>query len=159
MWGLFIRISKMTRDESTTVWKLQQCEKKKKIQRAVVRNQLCCLRALASAWSSLQQAIHGHSSSSASVMKLVLFNQRQEHVAPGTQLSENMLCALLIREGNSAARHWLQLPSREFVRRRRQMCRCLTLMTGNKIIKLVVCENRIKFDLVQKLEKYIHKTF
>ena len=131
----------------------------KKIQRAVVRNQLHSLPALASAWSGLQQVIYGHSSSSASVMKLVQFNRRQEHVAPETQLSENMLCALLIREGNSAARRWLQLPSQESVRKCRQTCWCLTLMTGKKIIELVVCEKGIKFNLVQKLEIYIHKTF
>lgn len=131
----------------------------KKIQRAVVRNQFHCLPALVSAWSGLQQAIYGPSSSSASVMKLVQFNQRQEHVGPETQLSENMLCAWLIREGNSASRPWLQLPSSESVRRCRQTCWCLTLMMGNKIIELVGCEKGIKFDLVQKLEKYIHKTF
>lgn len=143
----------MTRNESTTVWNLQQC--KKKIQRAVVRNQLHCLPALASSWSGLQQELYSRSSSSTSAMKLVLFNQRQEHVAPETQLSENTLCALLIREGSSA-RHGLQLSSQESLRRCRQMCWCLTLMMGNKIIKLVVCEKGIK--LVQKLEKYINKT-
>lgn len=51
--------------------------------------------------------IYHHSSSSASVMKLVLFNWKRERVAPETQLSVNMLCAFLIREGNSAARHQL----------------------------------------------------
>lgn len=30
---------------------------------------------------------------------------------------------------------------------------------GTKIIELLVCEKGIKFDLVQKLEKYMHKIF
>lgn len=79
----------MTRDESITVWKLQQGRKKKK--KSVFRNQLC-FPALVSTWSGLRQAIHSQSSSSASVMKMVWFNRRQEHVAPETKLSENMLC-------------------------------------------------------------------
>lgn len=106
----------------------------RKIQKAVNNiswNQLHSSPALVSAWSGPRQVIYSHSSSSASVMKLVQFNWRQEHVAPETQLSENMLCALLIREGNSAIRHWLKLPSQESARRCRQMCWCLTLMTGN----------------------------
>lgn len=101
----------------------------------------------------------GCSSSSTSVMKLVLFNQRQDHVGPETQLSENMLRALLVREGNGAARHCLQLPSQESIRRCRQTWWCLTLMTGNKIVELVICEKGVKFNLVQKLEKYVHKIF
>lgn len=92
-------------------------------------------------------------------MKLVLFSQRQEHVAPETQLTENMLCTLLIREGNSATRHWLQLPSWECVGRRRQICWCPTVMKANKVIELVVCENGIELDLAQKLEQYMYETF
>jgi len=101
-------------------------------------------------------AIYGNSSSSASVMKLVLFSQRQEHVAPETQLSENMLIALLIREGNSATRCWLQLPGWECTGRCREACWCFTVMKENKVMGLVVCEKGIELDLVQKLKQYIH---
>lgn len=92
-------------------------------------------------------------------MKLVLFSQRQELVAPETQLTENMLCALLIREGNGATRHWPQLPSWEGVGRRRQIRWCLTVMKANKVIELVVCGKGIELDLAQKLEQYIDETF
>lgn len=92
-------------------------------------------------------------------MKLVLFSQRQELVAPETQLTENMLCALLIREGNGATRHWPQLPSWEYGGRCRQICWCFTVTKANKVIELVVCEKGIELDLVQQLEQYMDETF